>query len=478
MLAKIDLPFTMTIGGRSVPGVERFGVINPATASVFAQAPDCTREELDQAVAAARAAFPAWAATPLAERQAMILRVRDVMVENQEEIARIIVAEQGKPYAGGLGETASLVRWSEAVAAMALDPVVVEDTAKARIVAHRVPLGVVGAITPWNYPIVQAFWKILPGLVAGNTIVLKPSPLTPLSTLRAGELLSEILPPGVLNVISGSDRLGPWLTEHPGIDKISFTGSTATGRRVMASASATLKRLTLELGGNDPAIVLPDADVGAIVEPLFRGAFRNAGQICAATKRIYVHDSLYDAFRDAFAARVARAVVGPGDQQGVEIGPVQNRAQYERVLALIADCKTQGYSIVTGGEALDGPGYFISPAVIDNPPDTARIVVEEQFGPVVPLMRYSDVDDAVRRANDTDYGLGGSIWSADPIKAAEIGARLDCGTVWVNTTQQLSPDAPFGGHKQSGIGVENGLPGLHAYTQFQTLVMLKPGTPQ
>ena len=473
MPEQIETSFSMTIGGRRVPGAERFGIINPATAAVFAQAPDCTRDELDEAVAAARGAFPAWAATPIAERQALILRIRDVMVENREEIARLIVAEQGKSHAGGLGETASLVRWSEAAARMSLDPIVVEDTAEVRIVAHRAPLGVVGAITPWNYPIVQAFWKILPGLLAGNTIVLKPSPLTPLSTLRAGELLNAILPPGVLNVISGTDRLGPWLSEHPGIDKISFTGSTATGRRVMASASATLKRLTLELGGNDPAIVLPDADVNTIVEPLFMGAFRNAGQICAATKRIYVHDSLYEAFRDAFAARVARAVVGSGDQPGVEIGPVQNRAQYERVLDLIADCRANGHRIVTGGEALDGPGYFISPAVVDNPPDTARIVVEEQFGPVVPLLRYSDVDDAVRRANDTDYGLGGSVWSVDPARAAEVGARLDCGTVWVNTTQQLSPDAPFGGHKQSGIGVENGLAGLHAYTQFQTHVIRK-----
>lgn len=464
--------FTMTIDGLPVAGSEKLPVINPSTGRVFVEVPDCTREELDRAVAAARAAWPAWKALSHDSRKDALLAIADVLERYGDEIAGLIVQEQGKPFAAAQGEIRSGLRWSRGTAALDLPVRVAEDTPERRVEVHRVPIGVVGAITPWNFPIVQACWKLLPALLTGNTVVLKPSPFTPVATLRLGELLRGVLPPGVLNIISGGDRLGPWMTEHPGIDKISFTGSTATGRLVMRSAAATLKRLTLELGGNDAAIVLADADIGKAVEGLAWGAMRNAGQICSATKRIYVHDSIYDRFAEAFAARVASIHFDRPDSGDAEVGPVQNAAQFARVNGIVADSRAAGHAFLLDTPDTAGAGgYLIRPAIIDNPPEDARVVVEEQFGPVIPLMRFSDSDEAVRRANATPYGLGVSIWSRDLDRARALGRAIECGTVWINETQYVSPDFPFGGHKQSGLGVENGIEGLLAYTQTQTLVL-------
>ena len=304
-------------------------------------------------------------------------------------------------------------------------------------------------------------------------MVLKPSPFTPLTTLRIGEIARGILPPGVLNIVTGTDRLGPWLTEQPGIDKVTFTGSTQTGRRVMQSAAATLKRITLELGGNDAAIVLPDVNVEEAAEQIFWAAFRNNGQICIATKRLYVHEDIYDRFKDALVAYARTVKVGDGAEQGTQIGPVNNKAQYDRVLDLIADARDKGYTFLLGGEASDIPGYFIPVTLIDNPPEDARIVQEEQFGPALPLLKFKDIDDVSRRANDSEYGLGGSVWSADEEKAAAIASRIASGTVWINDTQYLTPLASFGGHKQSGLGVEGGIEGLLEYTVPQTIIRRK-----
>jgi aldehyde dehydrogenase (NAD+) len=304
-------------------------------------------------------------------------------------------------------------------------------------------------------------------------VVLKPSPFTPLATLKIGELSREILPPGVLNVISGGDDLGPWMTSHPGIDKISFTGSSRTGRKVMESAAGSLKRLTLELGGNDAAIVLPDVDVEKVAEQLFWAAFRNTGQICIATKRMYVHKDVYEPLRDALVAYAATVKVGDGAEQGTQLGPIQNKRQYERVLDLIRDSRDQGYKFLIGGETSTAPGYFVPVTIIDNPPEDSRIVQEEQFGPVLPLLKFDSLDEAVSRANASDYGLGGSVWSSDPDKALAVGAQLQTGTVWINETQYLTPLAAFGGHGQSGLGVEGGLEGLLEYTNPQTIVVRK-----
>jgi len=312
-------------------------------------------------------------------------------------------------------------------------------------------------------------WKLAPALLAGNTVVLKPSPFTPLATLKLGELLCDIVPAGVINVVSGDDGLGPQLTAHPEVDKIAFTGSTATGKLIMQSAAGTLKRLTLELGGNDPAIVLPDVNVQEVAAQLFWAAFRNTGQVCIAAKRIYVHAEIYDAMRQALINVAEQVRIGPGDQQGVELGPLQNRRQFEQVTALLQRTRETGARVVTTGQQLPTRGYFMAPTFVDNPPDDAEVVVSEPFGPIVPLLSFQSIDEVVARANGTPYGLGASVWSSDIAAAAAVAERLECGIIWLNHAQALSPEAPFGGHKQSGLGVENGDEGLLEYTNLQAI---------
>jgi acyl-CoA reductase-like NAD-dependent aldehyde dehydrogenase len=350
----------------------------------------------------------------------------------------------------------------QAVATMAPPAHVMVDSDQQRIETHYVPLGVVCAIAPWNFPVNLAMWKVAPALVAGNTMVLKPSPFTPLCTLKIGELFRDIFPPGVLNVISGGDALGPLMTAHPGFAKISFTGSTATGKRVMESAAKDLKRLTLELGGNDAAIVLPDVDLDEVAPKIFFGAFANTAQICVATKRLYVHEDVYDGLRDRLVAIARGTKVGDGAEQGTGLGPIQNQRQYERVLELLEDARAQGLTLHQGGEA-PASGYFIPITIVDNPPEEARVVQEEAFGPILPMLRFSDVEEVIARANDSPYGLAGAVWSKDVERAVDIAHRLETGTVWVNQNLNLRPDTPFAGHKQSGFGVENGLEGLLEY---------------
>lgn len=468
-----DSDFQMLIGGKRHPGTARLEVVNPATEQVIASVPDATRAELDSAVAAARLAFPGWAATPIAERRALITAMGDAVLANIDAFKRLLTSEQGKPHAEAEGEIIGAGYWLKGAASLDLPVTVNEDSAERYSETRHVPIGVVGAIAPWNFPMLLAMFKVGPALLAGNTMVLKPSPFTPLTSLKFGELIADMLPPGVLNIVTGGDALGPWMTEHPGIDKVSFTGSTATGRRVMQSASATLKRVTLELGGNDAAIVMPDADVETVAEQLFWAAFANNGQICIATKRMYVHADIYDALRDAVVAYARTVKVGDGSEQGTQIGPINNKQQYARVLELIQDAKDKGYKFLMGGEASTMPGYFVPITIIDNPPENSRIVQEEQFGPVLPLIRFDDLDEVVRRANATDYGLGGSVWGTDEDKALEIAQRIASGTVWINETQHLSPTAAFGGMKQSGIGVEGGVEGLLEYTNAQTIVRRK-----
>ncbi|MCF4166872.1 aldehyde dehydrogenase family protein [Zavarzinia compransoris] len=465
--------FTMTIGGKPVAGATTMSVLNPATEQVIAEAPDCSRAQLDEAVAAARAAFPAWKATPFEKRRDYLNAVSARIFENLEGLKRLLTLEQGKPIGEAEFEVGAAGMFVQGTASLRMPESVNEDSAERRSITRHVPIGVVGAISPWNFPVVLAFFKVGPALLAGNTVVLKPSPFTPLTTLKIGEMLRDVLPPGVLNIVSGGDALGPWMTSHPGIDKVSFTGSTQTGRKVMESASASLKRVTLELGGNDAAIVLPDVDVATLAPNLFWAAFANNGQICIASKRMYIHKDVYEPLRDAIVDYAKTVKVGDGAEQGTQIGPVQNKQQYRRVLDLIEDSKKQGHKFLLGGEAMDGPGYFVPVTILDNPPEDSRIVQEEQFGPVLPLLKVEDIDEAVAKANASEYGLGGSVWSGDPDKALAVGERLETGTVWINETQHLSPLAPFAGHKQSGVGVENGVDGLLEYTNVQTVVVRK-----
>jgi acyl-CoA reductase-like NAD-dependent aldehyde dehydrogenase len=472
-----DGAFSTTINGAAGRMEKTFEVRNPANDKVFAHAPDASRQDLDAAVEAARNAYPSWRALPYAERQALISTLGAKLQEHAETFKKLLTLEQGKPHYWSQLEVAGSGMWLQMVAQQTLPVTVNEITPERHSETRHVPLGVVGAIVPWNFPILLAAFKIAPALLAGNTMVLKPSPYTPLTALKLGELAREVLPPGVFNVISGSDDLGPWMTEHPEINKISFTGSTATGRNVMRSAAATLKRVTLELGGNDPAIVLPDVDIQSVVPKLFWGAFLNSAQLCLATKRLYIHEDVYEPIVKGLVKFSESVKVGDGSHPDVQLGPIQNRRQYERVLELIDGARRQGLKFLTGATPMQGPGYFVPVTLIDNPPDDAPIVTEEAFGPVLPLLKFRDIDEVVARANDSCYGLGASIWSPDEPIAQSIAARLECGTVWINEIHYTMPNAALAGHKQSGLGVENGLDGLLEYTVPQTVILRKAPQP-
>ncbi|NSZ20247.1 aldehyde dehydrogenase family protein [Agrobacterium vitis] len=463
--------YTMTIDGKAVSAASSFEVFNPATEEVIAKAPDASREQLEAAVSAAKAAFPAWSARPLSERQAFVARLGDAIEAHAEEFMRLLTREQGKAFKGAEWEVGGSAFWCREIAKQELPLHVAEKTDGRTVETRRVPLGVVGGITPWNFPILLAVWKIAPALVAGNTMVLKPSPYTPLCTLKLGEIVRDILPPGVLNVVSGGNDLGSWLTQHKDISKISFTGSTATGRKIMEACSGNLKRITLELGGNDPAIVLPDVNVKETAEKLFWAAFQNSAQFCVAAKRLYIHEDIYDELAEALVAYARTVKVGDGAEQGTDLGPIQNRMQFEKLKNLLADAKDKGLHFLLGGEVEDRKGFFVPVTIIDNPPEDSRVVVEEAFGPVLPLLKFKNIDDVIHRANNTEYGLAASVWGKDIAAARGIAERIEAGTVWVNEIHSFSPHVAFGGHKQSGIGIENALEGLSEYTNSQTLVI-------
>jgi acyl-CoA reductase-like NAD-dependent aldehyde dehydrogenase len=396
-----------------------------------------------------------------------------VLREHQETLAQLLTREQGKPIGQARDEIGRAATQSEGMAAIRIGVETLADDGQRRIELHYRPLGVVGIITPWNAPINLAAGPITAALYTGNTAVLKPSPFTPLTTLKLGELLRDVFPPGVLNVVAGGDELGQWMSEHPHIDRISFTGSVATGKRVMASAAGTLKRVTLELGGNDAAIVLDDVDPKVVAKKLYFAAFVNSGQVCMAVKRIYAHESVYDALCSALADEARSARVGDGLDPQSQMGPIQNRKQYERVVELLADTRRTGARILAGGEVPAGGGYFVTPTIVANIAEDSRLVQEEQFGPIVPVLKFTDEDDAVRRANDTRFGLAGSVWSRDPERAAAIAARLEVGTAWVNQHRATSATVPFGGAKESGMGRQYSELGLKENMEPQVVSVLK-----
>lgn len=470
MTVAFDQDYTMTIDGKAVSAARSFEAYNPATEEVIAQVPDADPADLDRAVAAARGAFPSWSSLPVEERQRHVERIGDVIEANYEQFLHLLTREQGKPRAGAEWEIGGSIYWCREIATQSLPVKIIEQTDSRTVETRHVPLGVIGGITPWNFPMLLAVWKIAPALVAGNTMVLKPSPYTSLCTLKLGELLRDVLPAGVLNIVSGGNALGEQLVNHADVNKISFTGSTATGRRIMETASGNLKRITLELGGNDPAIVLPDVDVESTAQQLFWAAFQNSAQFCVAAKRLYIHEDIYDALAAALVEYARTVVVGDGAHQSSQLGPIQNRMQFEKLRNLFADVKAEGQKVLLGGEIGEGPGYFVPVTIVDNPPEDSRVVVEEAFGPILPLLRFSDIDDVVRRANDTQYGLAASVWGKDIGKARAIADRIEAGTVWINEIHTFSPHAAFGGHKQSGIGIENALEGLAEYTNAKTIV--------
>jgi acyl-CoA reductase-like NAD-dependent aldehyde dehydrogenase len=462
--------YALIIGGQPVPTADHADVINPSTGAVAGRMPLASVGQVDAAMAAAKAAFPVWAAVPDAERAAACHRIAALIEDHAEALAQLLTQEQGKPL-GGLGsrfEVGGAVAWTRHTADLRLPVEVLQDTPEGRVELHRKPIGVVASVTPWNWPVMIACWHIIPAVRAGNTVVIKPSPLTPLATLRLVELINIVLPPGVVNAVTCADDLAPALTAHPDVAKVTFTGSTATGRKIMAGAAPTLKRLTLELGGNDAGIVLPGADPAAIAEGLFWGAFINNGQTCAALKRLYVHDSIHDAVCDALVAYARNVPVGDGMDPGSVLGPVQNPGQLRIVQRLVADARAKGGRVLLGGDAPDGPGYFHPVTLVSEVGNGCALVDEEQFGPALPIIRYANVEDAIRMANDSTAGLGGSVWG-DPVQARAVAARLECGSVWINRHGTIQPNAPFGGIKQSGFGVEFGEEGLKEFTTIQTL---------
>jgi acyl-CoA reductase-like NAD-dependent aldehyde dehydrogenase len=459
----------LTIDGETVSAPGQIEVINPAKAQVFATVPAAGPDQLERAAGAAQRAAKAWRAVALAQRQEYVLRMVAVVRDHINELAMLLTLEQGKPLGNARGGINSGLRYCEQYAAMDLPVEVIRDDEDERIEIHRVPVGVVGAITAWNYPLLLALWKIGPALVAGNPVIVKPSPYTPVATLRLGELAQQVLPPGVLQVLAGGDDLGRALTSHPLISKISFTGSERTGKAIMASSAPTLKRLTLELGGNDAGIVLDDVDPAAIAAGLYWGGLSNCGQVCAGLKRLYVPERLAADIEDALAGVAATVVVGDGTQPGVDMGPIQNKMQLDRVEALTAAARADGADIYFRGDVPNGPGYFHPVTLVRNATDEMALVAQEQFGPVLPVLTYHDLDEAVARANASDLGLGASVWSSDEPRAADVAARLQTGTVWVNQHPMLSPDVPFGGVKQSGLGVESSRYGLLGYTDISVL---------
>ena len=463
------MSYNLLIDGQLVSTTEMMNVVNPATEEVLAKCPVASRAQLDQAVAAAKAAFPAWSETPIASRKEAVRAVADLIQHNAAVLARLLTQEQGKPLADAMREVMGAAMFFRNFTNMDLPTRSINSEGR-KVELHRRPLGVVGAIVPWNFPLILMAMKVAPAIMAGNTVVLKPAPSTPLSTLKLGELVKDTLPPGVLNVISGTNDLGAWLTAHPDVRKISFTGSTATGARVMQGAASTLKRITLELGGNDAAIVLDDVDPKEAAPKLFQGAFTNNGQICIGIKRLYVHDRIYDAMCDELATLAKDAVVGDGLAQGTQLGPMQNKPQYEKVLSIIAEARQQG-KVIAGDRPFDGPGYFIYPTIVRDISEGTELVDGEQFGPVLPVIRYFDPDDAIARANASPYGLGASIWCADSDRAYDLATRMEAGTVWVNKHADMALEIPFGGAKQSGMGAELGEEGLAEFTQLQVINM-------
>ncbi|WP_372747208.1 aldehyde dehydrogenase family protein [Litorivivens sp.] len=474
-MINFDSDYAMTIDGKAVFTDKTHPVYNPATKAVIAGVPDCSQAQLDEAVASSRRAFGAWSKTPLAERQEKVAALGDLIEANAEAFMALLTREQGKPRAGAEWEVFGSAAWLKEIATQSLEDEVLEDSAERRVVTRYTPLGVVGAIVPWNFPLLLAVWKIAPALVAGCTVVLKPSPYTPLCDLKFVELAQQILPPGVVNCVTGDDELGKWMTAHPDINKIAFTGSTATGRHVARSAADTIKRVTLELGGNDPAIVLPDVDPEVVAEQLFWASFQNNAQFCNATKRVYIHEEIYDQVRDAMVRFIeANVKVGDGAEEDTTLGPIQNSMQYEKVQDYFEDCRKNGFKFAVGGEIdTNAPGWFVPVTLVDNPPEDSRIVTEEPFGPILPLLKWSDEADVVARANDTIYGLGASVWGKDLDAVQRIGAQLEAGTVWLNEIHEYSPHQAFGGHKQSGLGCENSLHGLMEYTNWQTTTLKK-----
>ena len=447
-------------------------VHNPATGELIGRVPVQSIADVDAAIDRAEAAQPAWAALSDEERVDYLNKIADAIEANAEALAEILSREQGKPLNGPNArfEVGGCVAWTRVPAGTPLPVEVVVDDGETYAEMHYRPLGVVGAITPWNWPMMIAIWQIIPSLRMGNTVVQKPSEYTTLSGLALNHVINSVLPAGVLETISGAGDLGGHLVQSEKIAKIMFTGSTRTGKKIIEASSGNVKRLTLELGGNDAGIVLDDVDPKAIAEGLFWGAFINTGQTCAALKRLYVPDSIYDDVVNELSAFAAQMPMGVGLEEQNVLGPLQNEMQFNVVDRLVESAKASGARVVMGGNPdREAPGYFYPTTLVADIDPQNELVQEEQFGPALPIIRYTDLDEAIRLANEVEVGLGGSVWSSDRDRARSVAARIEAGTVWINSHGTINPFVPFGGAKQSGYGQEFGVAGLKAVAQPQVI---------
>ncbi|KAH9945466.1 aldehyde dehydrogenase [Epithele typhae] len=468
--------FTHIIAGAKARSPTTVPVLNPATAQPFTHVPLATHAQLNAAVAAAEAAFPGWAATPWSTRQQALRSLADALDSHRDAFAALIAKEIGKDQGSAAFEVAISVPWLRTVAEQTLEDETVSKQ-PGKIATNRFrPYGVCAGIVPFNFPLtLTIIIKFSQAILAGNCLIVKTPPTAPCVVAKFIELAQSVLPPGVASVLLGGDELGRWVVRHPRILRVSFTGSTPAGKAVMAEAATELKALTLELGGNDPAIVLEDVDPAEVAQTIAQGALHNAGQTCFQIKRVYVHDAVYDAVKRELVSLVQTMLVGdPADPQ-VVVGPVQNEAQHARLTDLLADCKAHGYKIAFKSEVpTDTKGYFIPVVIFDDPPEDSRIVREEQFGPFIPLMRWKDEEDVLRRANGTEYGFGASVWGRDMARCKRMADGLLNGMVWVNTWGAVGGDMPMGGVKHSGIGTENSKHGLTAWTYVQSFVCVDP----
>jgi len=462
----------LLIGGELVDGDDTMEVIDPAMGTAFMSVPRASARQAKQAIAAAKAAQPGWAALPIDERRACLSVFADAIHQNAESLTHMLVREQGKPLTEAAGEIAATEAFVRYFTTLDLPVEILQDDEMRRVELHRKPLGVVCAIMPWNFPILLAAFKFPAALLVGNSFILKPAPTTPVTSLMLGELAKDIFPSGVFNVVTDLNDLGPTLTDHPDVAKISFTGSAATGKKVMVAAASTLKRVSLELGGNDASIVLDDVDIATAAPKIFAGAFMNAGQVCIAIKRVYAHSSIYDALCDELAKLADEAIVGEGLQQGTQIGPLQNAAQYKKAKTFLESAHREG-RVIAGGEVAEGEGYFIRPTIVRDIDDGSMLVDQEQFAPILPIIKFDDVDDALRHTNNSEYGLGGSVWSGDRDRAYAVARQIDSGMVWVNQHLDFGPHIPFGGAKQSGMGMELSIEGLHEFSQTAVINISK-----
>jgi acyl-CoA reductase-like NAD-dependent aldehyde dehydrogenase len=478
---KIDFngPYLLNINNELVDSPnEKIKVYNPVNNQVIGEAPSATREQTEAAIAAAKAAFPAWSGLSWDEREKYLVAFSDAIAEHREEFKELLCKEQGKPFHHDHNICVDFtIDWIKDYAKLRLEPNVIFDDDMHKVVVEHVPIGVVGMIMPWNFPFLLALWQIAPCLLAGCPVVLKPSSFTPLTSLRFGEIAAQIFPAGVLNVLSGKgSEVGDVLGTSVDIAKIAFTGSIATGKKLMEQAGATVKRLTLEMGGNDACIVLDDADIEKVIPQIAWAALGNTGQWCIAIKRIYCHEKIYDEFLKALVDFVSKLKMGDGMLPETDLAPINNKRQYNKLLDMIDDIKKNGYTIAyeaTPDPDWDPNGNWIPVMVIDNPPEDSRIVQEEQFGPIIPVMKWNDLDDVIEKANATRFGLGGSVWGEDRERAEAVARRVRTGNVWVNEIHIHHIAVPFGGIKESGLGVENGIIGLEEYCDSVTYFFAK-----